>query len=287
MIPWSRMENCPARKVWRHNWTSRVRRYSEAHLIVVSIPKSGRTWLRVFLHAYFCALEKREFTLRSRDLFTGNVPKFIFTHDLWGYLAARRLKDRITGRPLIPPLQSRHKRILLLSRDPRDVIVSLFFQYTKRINRYQGDLHELIHHPKFGIMRIVNVMNAWMAEWGERPEFKVLRYEDCQRRTEEEFRGMLTFLGCREIDDEALARGMEFSSFENMRAIEAGEQVKYNLLQPGNVQDPDSYKVRRGRVGGFLEYVESADLPYLEQVLARLDERFGYKSRDSLRRQVG
>jgi hypothetical protein len=274
-------------KVWRRNWTSQVRRYSNADLIVVSIPKSGRTWLRVFLHAYFCALEKREFTLRSRDLFTGNVPKFIFTHDLYGYLTALRLKDRISGRHLIPPPPSRQKRILLLSRDPRDVIVSLFFHFTKRVKRYRGDMHDMIHDPRFGIMRVVDIMNTWLAEWGGRRDFKVIRYEDCQRRPEEVFRELLNFLGCREIDDAALARGMEVSSFENMRAMEAAGKVKYNSFRPGNVDDPDSYKVRRGRVGGFTEYVKASDVPYLEQALARLDKRFGYESRDGLSRHAG
>jgi len=263
-------------RVWRRNWTSAARRYSDADAIVVSIPKSGRTWLRVFLHAYFCALEKREFTLRAKDLFKGNVPRFLFTHDIWAHLTGPRLRDRITGRQLIPPLASRQKRILLLSRDPRDVIVSLFFQHSKRTHRYRGDLHELVRHRRFGIMRIVDVMNTWMAEREDRGDCKLIRYEDCREQPEGVFREVLTFFGCREIDDGAFAHAIEFSSFENMQAMEAAGEVRKNFLLPGDVTDPDSYKVRRGRVGGFKEYLSPEDVLYVERALERLDERYGY-----------
>ena len=97
-------------KILRRNLSRRAHRYSNADVIVVSIPKSGRTWLRVFLHSYFCALEKREFTLNAKEFFSGNVPKFIFTHDLWGYLTAWKLRDRMSGKQLMPPLQVQKKR---------------------------------------------------------------------------------------------------------------------------------------------------------------------------------
>ncbi|HEY2989809.1 MAG TPA: sulfotransferase domain-containing protein [Candidatus Binatia bacterium] len=263
-------------KVWRRNWTSEARRYASADAIVVSIPKSGRTWFRVFLHAYFCALEKREFTLRARELFKGNVPRFLFTHDLWAHLTGPRVGDRITGRQLIPAPAIRQKRILLLSRDPRDVVVSLFFQHSRRTRRYGGDLHEMIHHSRFRISRMVDIMNTWMVEWGGGGNFKLIRYEDCRRYPEAVFRELLTFFGCREIDAGPFAHAVEFSRFENMRAMEAAGKAKKKTLLPGDAADPDSYKVRRGRVGGFKDYLSPEDVAYLERALERLDERYGY-----------
>jgi len=266
-------------RIFRRNISKRARRYSRADIFVVSIPKSGRTWLRVFLHAYFCALKKRKFTLDAKELFSrDDVPKFIFSHDVWGYLTARKLKDRISGKPLIPPLEARRKRILLLARDPRDVMVSLFFQLSKRTHRYAGDLPKMIRHPKFGIGRIVDVMNSWMKEWGDRDNFKLIRYEDCQSRPAEVFREVLRFFGCREIDEASLAHGVKFSSFENMKLLEATGQVKNKKLTPGNRQDPDSYKVRRGRVGAFQEYLAAEDIRYVDEAMKNLDRRYGYST---------
>ncbi|HEY3306151.1 MAG TPA: sulfotransferase domain-containing protein [Candidatus Binatia bacterium] len=263
-------------KAWRHNWTSQARRYLRADAIVVSIPKSGRTWLRVFLYAYFCRSVNREFTISNRKLAGTGVPKVMFTHDLWGYVTSRKLKFRLLGKELIPARACRTKPILLLVRDPRDVIVSFFFQITKRGGSYRGDLSGAIRHPGFGVNAMVDVMNAWMAEWSRRSDFKFVRYEDCQSDTEAAFREVLGFLGVGKIDEAVLRHSLEFSSFENMKRMESMRQFKNKILSAANLDDPESYKVRRGIVGGYRDYVAPDDIRYLDHAVSRLDERFGY-----------
>jgi hypothetical protein len=263
-------------RVARRNLSSRARYYKSADAIIVSVPKSGRTWLRVFLYRYFSAILNRSFTLNEKEILDSPLPKLIFTHDLWEHRATARLKDRLRGKHLVPFLESREKRIVLLSRDPRDVVVSLFFQQTKRMGRYQGTLSDMIRHPKFGIGLIVDVMNTWMEEWGSQSNFKLLRYEDCQGNAAEAFRGVLTFLGFGEINQEAFDRSLEFSSFENMKSMERARQFGTGILLPGNPEDPESFKVRRGVVGGYREYLSSADIHYLDQAISRLDRRYGY-----------
>jgi hypothetical protein len=264
-------------KVWRRNWTSQARRIAEADALVVSIPKSGRTWLRVFLHDYFCRLEGRECTLDPDELAGSRVPKFVFTHDLWEHIKAQKLEHRIKGKYLIPARASRTKPIVLLARDPRDVIVSLFFQRTKRSSRYDGDLSEMIRHPYFGIDSVIDVMNTWIAEWSGRSAFKLLRYEDCRRNTDEAFRELLAFLGIQSIDEAFFARSLQFSSFENMKQLEATGRFRTRVLQPGNVNDTESFKVRRGVVGGYRDYLTPEDIVYLNAAVARLDPRYGYQ----------
>ncbi len=263
-------------EVKRRNWTSRARLYSESDAIVVSVPKSGRTWLRVFLYSYFCRSVNREFTISKRKLAGTGVPKVMFTHDLWGYVGNRALKFRLLGKTLIPARVSRTKPILLLVRDPRDVIVSYFFQMTRRGSKYRGDLPETIRHPRFGINSMVEVLNTWMAEWEARKDFKVIRYEDCRNHTEAAFREVLTFIGIEAIDEESFRHALQFSSFDNMKKMESARQFKNKILSAGNVEDPDSYKTRRGIVGGFKDYLGPADVRYMNEALNRLDERLGY-----------
>jgi len=253
-----------------------ARRYDRARGVVVSVPKSGRTWLRVFLHAYCCMLAKREFTLDQRDIAASQMPEFVFTHDLWEHLKTARLKDRFRGKHLVPRRAVETKPIILLARDPRDVMVSLFFQLSKRTGQFHGALSEIVADPRFGIKAIVEIMNAWIAEWGERSNFLLLRYEDCRRNTRDTFAAMLAFFGFTEIDDEALDRSLEFSSFENMKAMEANKKFTTEILLPRDAADPDSFKVRRGIVGGYTQYLTAQDLAYIEQALASLDPRFGY-----------
>ena len=262
--------------VLRRNLSSRAQYYSRADAIVVSVPKSGRTWLRVFLYAYFSAVLNRSFTLNEKEILNSPLPKLIFTHDLWEHVATARLKDRLRGKHLVPPLESRRKPIVLLARDPRDVVVSLFFQQTKRIRRYEGTPSEMIRHPRFGIGLIVDIMNTWMAEWGNRANFKLVRYEDCQENAPKVFHELLSFLAFGEIDPAAFKRSLEFASFENMKAMEAGGRFETGILSPGDPKDPDSFKVRRGRVGGYREHFSSEDILYLGQAINLLDRRYGY-----------
>jgi hypothetical protein len=48
---------------WRWNVSSRARELSGGDVIILSIPKSGRTWVRTFLCAYFCERNGHLFTL--------------------------------------------------------------------------------------------------------------------------------------------------------------------------------------------------------------------------------
>ncbi|MGH7767187.1 MAG: sulfotransferase domain-containing protein [Candidatus Binatia bacterium] len=269
-------------QVRRRNWTSQARRLSKADAFVVSVPKSGRTWLRVFLYAYFCRSVNREFTISNRKLAGTGVPRIEFTHDLWSYATVARWRYRLLGKDIIPLRASQTKPILLLVRDPRDVIVSFFFQITKRgRGSYCGDMSGAIRHPRFGVNSMVDVMNAWLTEWNQRKDFKFLRYEDCKRDTEAAFRGVLGFLGVDEVDEASFRHGLQYSSFENMKRMESQQQFKNKILSAANVNDPDSYKVRRAVVGGYRDYVAPDDIGYLDDALNRLDERFGYRAETS------
>src|SRR4029453_6293802 len=48
----------------RRNVSSRARLLSGGEVVVLSAPKSGRTWIRTFLCAYLCKRHGLEFTLQ-------------------------------------------------------------------------------------------------------------------------------------------------------------------------------------------------------------------------------
>ena len=62
-----------------------------------------------------------------------------------------------------------------------------------------------------------------------------------------------------------------------MRKMEASLEYDRQLLQPSDVNDPESYKVRRGKIGGYVDYLEPSDIEYADQAMAALDRRFGYQ----------
>jgi len=64
---------------------------------------------------------------------------------------------------------------------------------------------------------------------------------------------------------------VEENSFAKMREREANGFYKTGILRPGNPADPDSFKVRKGKVGGWREEMDDDTQAFSEEILARYD----------------
>ena len=73
-----------------------------------------------------------------------------------------------------------------------------------------------------------------------------------------------------------LREAIEFSRFENMQKMEAAGAFDSKILRAGDVRDPESFKVRRGKIGGYREYLSAEDQLYAAKAIKKLDRRFGY-----------
>lgn len=256
----------------RWNLTQRRHRYDSADAVVVSIPKSGRTWLRLFLSAFASRLAGHEPRLDPPG------PLDIeYTHDRWQAYTASSLPAFAVGEAIIPPHARRCRPVVLLARDPRDVIVSLYFHLTRRTRVYTGSMSQMIRDPLYGLWPIIRIMNTWMDEWGSSANSFLVRYEDCRANTREEFGRLLRFLHydpdcCRDAFDDAL----KFSHFERAQASERASKFSKAYLTPTDPTDIDSFKVRRGKVGGFSDYLNSEDVDWANDLLSSLDPRYGY-----------
>ncbi|HVQ78209.1 MAG TPA: sulfotransferase domain-containing protein, partial [Candidatus Binatia bacterium] len=260
------------------NLSSRAPVFRQADTFIVSFPKSGRTWLRVFLHAYMAAVDRRPFSLDDPSA-PGRFPRVLFTHDRFEHRALGNWWSRLRGKHLIPGRDRRTKRIVLLARDPRDVVVSHYFHLARRRHafRYHPEsLSSMLRHPRFGIGAIIDTLNDWLEEWEGQANLMRLRYEDVRADPDASFRAMLAFSGFAPVNEEALALALEFSRFENMQAMEASGRFAVPELRPGDVGDVESFKTRRGKVAGFRDYLDAGDRQYASRAMERLDPRLGY-----------
>ncbi|MEO6871671.1 MAG: sulfotransferase domain-containing protein [Chthoniobacterales bacterium] len=263
----------------RWNLSSRARQLSGGDALVVSIPKSGRTWVRTFLCAYFCRKAGQPFTLHAEQF--PRTPRVIYTHDLFEQRTKADRWDKLRGKYLIPNGERSRRPIILLARDPRDAFVSLFVQLTRRTKETPSDLKEksaseLLRDPAFGIVSMIEVMNSWFAEWSERKTFLLVRYETLQANPRGGFQSILHSLGEKTIREDAFTHALDFSAFGNMKKLESAGAFESKILRAGDTADPESFKVRRGKVGGFADYLNAEDQEYAAVALAQLDPRFGY-----------
>ena len=279
-VPRSRFWH-PTSRWTRRNFSSRASALSGGEVIILSVPKSGRTWIRAFLCAYFCKRHGLEFTLRPARYNQPGFPRFIFSHDLFEHRTKGDLWDRLRGKYLVPRRELSRAKIILLARDPRDCFVSLYLQITRRdphapVELRQKSVSEMLRDRRFGVSAIVNTMNDWIEEFSGRDDFILVQYEALRASPSEHFRDLLAALGESAPDMTMFHEALEFSRFENMQKLEAAGAFDSKILHPGDVRDPESFKVRRGKVGGYREYLSAEDQAFAASALAKLDTRFGY-----------
>lgn len=261
-------------------------RLRKADAYVVSLQKSGRTWLRVFLSTYLHYWKEHH---------AAAAPHICYSHDVWEHYAKQKLGERVRGKWLIPPRCAATKRKLLLVRDPRDQLVSLYYHLKKRnVPAFPGTLTDLIYHPLFGMERIVQIMNRWIREWQHNHSLLLLHYETMNQNPTIAFEAAVKFLLPNHgLDRNLFELALRISSFENMRMVEAGDANAKgasllralgfcnDILKPRNQRDLESYKVRERKVGSYQLHFAAEELAYLNQHLTMLDPRFGYPSTHS------
>ncbi len=265
----------------RWNISSRARELSGGDAIVISVPKSGRTWVRTFLCAYFCKKTGRPFTLRPDHYQDPDIPRLIFSHDLAEQRMKARWWDRLRGKYLVPSRELARACIVLLVRDPRDAFVSLYMQLVHRTEETPQELKQksagdLLRDNRYGIMSIIKAMNSWFVEFAQRKNFTLLRYESLRAAPQENFRALLAALGEETPNPEAFRYALEFSDFGNMQRLEAEGVFDSKILRSRDVRNPEAFKVRRGKVGGYRDYLSTEDQAFAAEALKQLDARFGY-----------
>jgi hypothetical protein len=263
------------------------RRLARADAVIVSYGKAGRTWLRVMLSRYLTLAYglpgERLLGFDNFHRLDARVPRVFFTHDnyLRDYTGAGESRRDF-----------RDKRVVLLVRNPQDTAVSQYFQWKFRMRAAKKDLNEYPPHgadvpiydfamrEESGLPKILRFMNAWADEIPQMKEALIVRYEDMRADPQATLRRVAHFLGC--PDDEAALRGaVEYASVENMRKLEEKRTfwLAGSRMRAKDASNPDSYKVRRAKVGGYRDYFDEAQIAAIDAlVAARLSPLYGYRS---------
>jgi hypothetical protein len=276
-------------KKLRRKVTERGRWDFDVYLL--SYPKCGRTWVTLqigrAISRHFGHELPNLLKLSSFGEQIPGVPHIRLTHDDQPH---RKRPSELS--PTREKLAD--KKVILLVRDPRDVIVSYYHHKSRREplrdfwwfqskrrethGRFQGSLDEFLDVEIGGFDTLLRYYNVWERARHTPKEFLLLRYEDMQADPEAQLRRVLDFIGLGRITEAEVKEAVEYASFRNMRKIESGEEVKSFKLKAGDVNDPNSYKVRRGRVGGYRDELTPVQIEKLERKMAAtLTPFYGYE----------
>lgn len=265
------------------------KKLQRADWVLMSWGKSGRTWLRVMMsRAYqlkggLDASELLDFdNLKARD---PSLPAVFFTHNnyLRDYTGNQQSKSHFKG-----------KRIVLLVRDPRDVAVSQFFQWQFRmrpnkkfINDYPPhgadiDTWQFVLDKDAGVPRIVDYFNGWAEALPELEDLLVVRYEDMRKEPGAVLAKIMAFTGT-DVTPQQISEAVEFAAYENMKKMEEEKFFKGSgaRVKPGDKSNPQSFKVRKAKVGGYRDYFTDEQCAQLQVMVDELDPMFGYRGGDA------
>jgi hypothetical protein len=270
------------------HWLRGRKQYREiknADFVFVSPPKAGRTWLRVTLSGFF----QTRFGTPAGELLgfdnlhriNADVPRIRFTDDRYvsAYTGNRDSKRDYYN-----------SRVLLLVRDPRDIAVSNYFQWVNTVNPYKKKFHKLCARggeislfeyamdPDYGIPRTIRFLNGWQPELEKTRDHLVISYEEMRANPQATLKKVISFMNIT-ATDEQIVYATEYASMENMRKIEKSGSTESGSrrLMPKDLKNPDAFKARRGKVGGYRDYFSAAELARIDEMVATgLSPFYGY-----------
>lgn len=224
--------------------------------VLVSHPKSGRTWLQ-----YGCS---------------GGSIAAKFTH-----------AGCDVGRPYLAiPSELRDIPVVLLQRNPIDTAVSYFYWRMHRVAPVGSlawlarwprlalrgalpprDIDDFVLNPLYGVPRVCAFNRLWMEHVAARGDCLTLSYEEMRADPAAGFDKLLDFWGEKSVSGAFLA---EFCSIENMRSVENSGKAFSGDNQPKRKSRAvqGAAKVRRAVVGGYVDELRPETIAKCREIAA-------------------
>ena len=181
---------------------------------------------------------------------------------------------------------------MLLARNPLDIAVSWFFQFTKRqsahkqelinadlahpVDRSNIDMWDFVRHSDIGLNSLIDFLNYWEQALAKLDNTLLTNYESLRADPGAVLRQITTLMGD-SFADEDIQEAVDFGSFDNLRKLESEGFFRSGGLTLRNPKDPESFKVRRAKVGGYRDYFTPEQADELEALVReRLSPSLGY-----------
>jgi hypothetical protein len=253
-----------------------------ASVVFMSPQKCGRTWVRAMIsHCYHLTYGTSAQELIAYDNFhkvDARIPIMFFTHigDEPPAILRRLNPTALAG-----------QTVIALIRDPRDAAVSRYFQEEYRVRHDTADsadgaepsesaLYDFLILHAFGLQYYISLIKILQSFGESHSNFHIFTYEQVKNDPGAALALLMLAMGT-DLPVATVDAAVAFASFDNLKRREAEGYFTSSKLRPGNPNEPNSFKVRKGKVGGYREHFSAAELASIDALVAGADLRaFGY-----------
>jgi Sulfotransferase domain len=237
--------------------------------LVCGYPKTGRTWLRFMLASGIAAHYALDIDVDLTNSYS------VVPNSGGEIIPGQPNFYKVPGLPKIEMSHAPYSvdthgdaNIVFLTRDPRDIMVSHWLHNTKQIKRSTEDLTGFVRNPASGIDAFLQHLGGWAPALCEE---LTITYEAMRHNPVSSLKRLIDRFGV-PLSDEEVARAVEAASMESMRKKEvergiAGHESLYDR------NDPEARRVRRGKVGGFTDYLAPEDEAFIRERITASDDR--------------
>jgi len=229
---------------------------------IASYPKSGNTWVRSFIIAYyFC--ENGNFDINKLNLIQDYPNKQFFEetvkkgeiHKHWdssqkNICNEKKVKFLKTHNSLITAFGNDFTKpeyslgVIHVIRDPRNIITSLknhydFETYERALKFMQDENKILEDYPHLKNYAKTNIINSWRINyqsWMSNKNFRrlTIRYEDMIENPQQTFEKLVVFINTLmgfkdKIDQKKLSNAIETTNFKSLQDIENQGKFSENV----------------------------------------------------------
>lgn len=242
---------------------------SDIDNFIISFPKCGRTWLRTIIGRVF----QRHYKLKESELmyltsapleYKNRIPVVMAYHD-------QHPHHKPGGQISSYKHRYRGKNVILMVRNPDDVLLSLYYHMKFRAKNTALDKSSFVRGK---IDPLIEYYNSWVENKNLFNRFDIVVYENLHSNPVVEVRKVLgVFCPSEKISDDTIAEAIEYSSFSKMRKYEEINKFKDATLKKFG-SDSRSLKTRKGVVGSAQKELSKSDQVYINKIVnKRLDSR--------------
>ena len=232
---------------------------------IISYPKTGRTWLRYLLGNYIIdqySLSQNFIGDTDYLCWKAKIPKIKFRHSgSFVYSSSSDLAIDFESKSK----SFASKKLVFLTRNPYDTLVSSYYHYKYREGKYLDDISSFVRDDFLGIPRFVSFHNAWHDRIIDSERTLLISYEEMKESAEKVLKSVLMFFDFNDVNLQRVKFSVSKSSFDNMRKIEVTNRKNDFLTKIGS--DVTSMKTRKGKVGGYLKELKQEDIDYISDYI--------------------